>query len=519
MANEQLLKYIKDQQEAGRTAAEIVDILTKNGWKKEVIEDAFYAASVSAPAPQVLTAVVPAPEKTITPAPQTPVKKNSRVKMLLKVVAILIGLLVLLYFLIPLLLNLIYKDAASVEDSDLKVTGSPIPQNSNAYYDVLEIKNKLYYTKDSFDVLNNPDKWNDAQVAQTLTKNADLLILLDRIIGKTRFQNPFFADPQKNALQVLTDSPEKFDPFSVLKTASVNELQSRKLYRQGKDNEALLVSLKPLKIGFLLGSDQPKLIEYLTGTALRNSSLEAARKILDGQKLSSDALISQIPVLENLKDTKEGITNALKAEYAFYFEAIDSVSKGNLPEGSDFSDISKSLNTSPVSKVKNSYLYQPNNTKNLFAGYFRKSISEMKQPCTSVQVLKLNKPPKFKMSPSVLFTQNTVGVILFNGFVSSLDISSQLQRKCDSSLSNAATQTLFALKAYKIDTGNLPQNLSDLSPKYLQKLPEDPYSGKPLQYKPEKKIIYSVGVNGQDQGGSTGDDWMSMQNPTFRINF
>ena len=64
-------------------------------------------------------------------------------------------------------------------------------------------------------------------------------------------------------------------------------------------------------------------------------------------------------------------------------------------------------------------------------------------------------------------------------------------------------QVALALAAFHADTGHYPAKLDDLAPKYLAKVPGDLFSGKPLIYKPEKHgyLLYSVGVNGNDDGG------------------
>ncbi len=60
-----------------------------------------------------------------------------------------------------------------------------------------------------------------------------------------------------------------------------------------------------------------------------------------------------------------------------------------------------------------------------------------------------------------------------------------------------------ALAGHFADTGQYPAKLDDLAPKYLAKVPDDLFSGKPLVYKPAKDgyLFYSVGVNGIDDGG------------------
>ena len=47
----------------------------------------------------------------------------------------------------------------------------------------------------------------------------------------------------------------------------------------------------------------------------------------------------------------------------------------------------------------------------------------------------------------------------------------------------------------------------------------DPFDGKPIRYSKDKKIIYSVGEDGVDSGGSAGDDWRKMPDPTFSVDF
>jgi hypothetical protein len=67
----------------------------------------------------------------------------------------------------------------------------------------------------------------------------------------------------------------------------------------------------------------------------------------------------------------------------------------------------------------------------------------------------------------------------------------------------------FALAAYQRDHGQYPATLDELAPKYLEQIPDDLFSGKPLIYCQEDHgfLLYSVGLNGIDEDGRTyGDD-------------
>jgi hypothetical protein len=70
------------------------------------------------------------------------------------------------------------------------------------------------------------------------------------------------------------------------------------------------------------------------------------------------------------------------------------------------------------------------------------------------------------------------------------------------------TTTAFALAWYQRVNGRYPDSLADLAPTFLKAVPADVFSGKGLVYKPRADgfLLYSVGVNGTDDGGRWADD-------------
>jgi len=66
----------------------------------------------------------------------------------------------------------------------------------------------------------------------------------------------------------------------------------------------------------------------------------------------------------------------------------------------------------------------------------------------------------------------------------------------------------FALEWYRRDHGYYPKKLDLLAPKYLRQIPGDVFSGKALIYRPGENgyLLYSVGMNGKDEGGRGQDD-------------
>jgi hypothetical protein len=86
-------------------------------------------------------------------------------------------------------------------------------------------------------------------------------------------------------------------------------------------------------------------------------------------------------------------------------------------------------------------------------------------------------------------------------------------------------QIAFALAAYQKDHGKYPERLTDLAPKYLPQVPDDLFSNRPLMYRRTAQgyLLYSVGHNGQDDGGKSfaddppGDDLrVQMPQPSLK---
>jgi hypothetical protein len=79
----------------------------------------------------------------------------------------------------------------------------------------------------------------------------------------------------------------------------------------------------------------------------------------------------------------------------------------------------------------------------------------------------------------------------------------------------------LALRCFHLRHRKLPQKLAELVPEYLENIPTDPFDGKPLRYSQEKRIVYSVGKNLTDEGGSREKTFsyklLDDEEPTLRI--
>lgn len=65
-----------------------------------------------------------------------------------------------------------------------------------------------------------------------------------------------------------------------------------------------------------------------------------------------------------------------------------------------------------------------------------------------------------------------------------------------------------ALERYRLINNRYPEKLADLASGFLARIPSDPVTGEPLKYRlnaADQYTLYSVGLDGEDDGGQTSD--------------
>lgn len=83
----------------------------------------------------------------------------------------------------------------------------------------------------------------------------------------------------------------------------------------------------------------------------------------------------------------------------------------------------------------------------------------------------------------------------------------------------------LACERFRLATGHWPKELNELKSEYLPEIPLDPYTGKAVLFsrKPDGVVIYSIGIDGVDQGGEVlwvngrmQDNGVKLLNPELR---
>lgn len=492
MESQQLLNYIKQQLQQGVSRETINSNILSQGWQQQDIEAAF----------QMLT-------PTATPPPE----KRKWKKIILIIVGVIVLLIAVIIFL-PSFLNLFAKDIAPINDSDLLLKKVSISESENAYFDLIKLDSIIYEPEGKSSVVLDMaagKTWDEKVAEEVVSRNTQAFEYFAEAARKPKFQNPAFADPANITPNIVLPSMDTWR-----RMARLSAIRAMYLAKQGKDKEAMDEALNSVSIGQKIQESQATLIEYLVAIAMKGVGLETVQRIVVSSKLNSAELSSYTQELNAFYKNEDGLINSFKGEYRMQSWTMDALASGNKEALKKIVGEEESGSPEIVEKVKNNYYFQPNKTKLLFAEYTRANIKSANQPCGEIKATEVQRIAP--LNPAKLYMEeNVIGKILHD--VVAVSLTSVSTKKCEEDLLVAATQAILAIKAFKNDNGNYPALISELVPRYLSSVSVDPFDGESLKYSTGKRIIYSVGQDMQDSGGSTGDDWRKMTDPTFKIGF
>lgn len=415
----------------------------------------------------------------------------------------------------------ITSDIDPIDDQDLRLSVLNIPGSQNMYFDLLAFGKPMSLQGEQVDSPeisifdDSTDKilehvqgkiWDGQFINEIFDKNQKAYAIFDVAVAKPYYQYPEFADPKNFRPETI------FPPLNVLRRlARIEAMRSFKLFEMD-EKKGLDESIKIMDFGQKIQDSQGGLLTFLVGTAIKDTGLSVFNVLLNKSTLPSNELLAYVDILDKYKSSEKGTINWVKAEYRFNiqimsaddFDGLLAISRGYI--GSYFSD----------RKIKNSFYYRPNETKKLFAERARSQIVKANIPCATLNDEYASQPMiKDARSVKLFFTENAAGKIISEIVAASLN--NAHIKKCNVEFIASVNQLTITLHAYEKEKGFLPSNLEQLVPKYIANVPRDPFDGKSLRYSQQKKIIYSVGKGGLDKGGSLGEDWRTMENPTISV--
>lgn len=282
-------------------------------------------------------------------------------------------------------------------------------------------------------------------------------------------------------------------------------LESRLEYKEGRSVQALSILLRTNAELVEYGQSGGGLLSGLTSVAQRNVLYVEMRELLVATEFSSAYLIRVVEDMPKLPSYRSMFEVNFKHEFHMTTYCVDMISDDPyeayqnmtlLDEGGRSSSVLTGIKR-VFYKVGIRHSLNVDATKNLAYNLYSEILDGLLLPASERQFELFWEERNAGLDFS---ERNPVGrgllmilVPAATAVVETVDLA-EIQQN--------ALMLSFALKAYHQDHGELPEQLSDLVSNYIAEVPTDPFDGKPMRYSKAKAIIYSVGNNYIDSGGS-----------------
>jgi hypothetical protein len=244
----------------------------------------------------------------------------------------------------------------------------------------------------------------------------------------------------------------------------------------------------------------------LIGTVTKDMGGERIRQMLPQAKISPKNLQHIAEEIGACESNGKAFADAIRCEYLCISPKWREIAA---PLAAERAVTAVNL-MRPIRLLWTRFAYKPNESERLLLDVCRAEVQNATRPCSEIShlpspiALYEKGVPRWWQKAKVLGGGNALGRSYVTLAVPAFRLMSEIA--CEHRVPIRATSVLVALKAYKAKTGRLPQSLAELVPEYLGAVPVDDMDGKPLRYSPEKKVVYSVGKDLADDGGSKDKD-------------
>lgn len=449
---------------------------------------------------------------------------------------LLIGVLFVCFSTIMIIFGIFYgRDIPPIDDSDLRLSKVEIPREKNAYYDVEEAISKRFPS-----ITTGESEWEriftemlegkglgTREADELIKRNEKLFSCFEKALQRPYIQLPYIENPENFRAGTL------FPEFSHLRELSRwGVINANYKFAKGRETEAFGWLLNVIKFGEMIeNSPRPAgIIQYLVAVAVKSMGTKSMRKLIGRTNLDARVLKNYAKELEDLVNDDEGLARSLRMEYMLSSSDLRFINESLLWKSNArilLKDLVQTAfasknDSSPMVPIFPSWMrvyYKPNKTQYMLAEVYRKILNDIFRFYKDMESLRIEEEPQKFGEVKIVFGENILGKMFVD--VLAPIVSKLLERKCLEKFDIEAVACLFALRAYQKEKGTLPAGLEELVPKYISRVPLDPFDGKPLRYSKEKRIIYCVGKDLQDNGGSIGEegDWRDWKDPTVVIEF
>jgi len=433
--------------------------------------------------------------------------------------------LLILTLVVAALILLVISNASrrkpELDDAALRYHRSEVPPQENAYTHFVLVSNTVaqwdYYAE------RHPAAFTNA-LAFTHGARGDTNLLAEAVRrGEPAMTN--IAAGLACAACLLPATPGYDTPIPEVQAwrgmGRLMALKTQWLFLNGDEEDAFELALDTVRFGHMIENCGGGITHYLVGVAIKALGLARIEAMIPSCSLAPGKLLGYAHALAQYEPNLPGLQNAFKIDYAAMCKHLDDIATGR-PEGIERWDFYRL----PWFFTRG-YVLQTTKTKRMYAALYRMLISDVHRTCLAAQTRQMGAWERPR--PMDFVAPNLGGKLIFG--ITAAGVSTVIDRKCRDAGTVRAVCLMLALKAYHRDHQSLPESLAALVPAYLPAIPDDPFDGSPFRYSAERKMIYSVGGNLIDNGGSDKIQlgpgwkvdnytrWSRCDDAVFRLNF
>jgi hypothetical protein len=381
------------------------------------------------------------------------------------------------------------------------------------------------------DLPNRPWSAKDLpEVADWLQQNEKPLAVMIEATRRPEYFNPHVARSTENTVPILLNA---LLPSTQKCREIASALVTRAMLRvsEGKFDEAWQDLLACHRLGRMMGHGT--LVELLVGIAIEGVASKADVEFIDHSNLTTKQLLACLEDVRKLPPMP-AVAECLNVGERFMLldtimlmahhgtGALEGVTKPQSTprKGNQFTSrlFTHSINWDPGLRNANRWInryvealdIKDHSARMRETAQINKEVKELRTRVSAagwIQQIFMGADSRGERMGDIM-----IGLMLpaVDKIASSADRIDQVQRNL---------HLAFALAAYHSDRGRYPARLDELAPNYLERIPDDLFSGTTLIYRPaaDGYLLYSVGPNGVDDGGRGYDDQPRGDDVSVRI--
>ncbi len=371
--------------------------------------------------------------------------------------------------------------AEPIDESDMHLSIPAIPDEENAYVQLHRTRTLIEWEDDEYYVNQTmidgiPEPPDLPQ--QFLELQQEAVVALQRAFECEKSAYREFED---------TEGEVKSEALETLAWALWHDAE-----RNGDTDAQLALALNLIDAGNLMKESCGPLIVFLRGARLQRRGLIMLTRVYGQDDLSPEALGHAIGRVAATQHDADGLSDALRAEYAWAKVVV-----------SDYTD-----------ELPPPFYNKRKNTEIMYREY------QIMMKSAGAYYCDVEIPPKRGQEHAlILLLKGNALADMLSELVIPLTDNHFISLAYDRSY-NSAVQVLLALKVHRMRHGELPESLDALVPEFFDELPRDWFDGGVIKYNREKALVYCVGADLVDNGGGDPEaKWTTTEDPSWSISF